>query len=261
MYAVSFFDSLSYYAFSYALILHLGLEVGLPDSVAGIFYGLFGVSISIATLILGFAADILGIRSSICISAAIGFVSRLGMAYAVLGRSAWLSACFLFILIGPSIALIGPPIPTAIKRYTTSKTNPIGFAINYGVTNVAAFIATPIIDLIRLHVQDDLFMLPPYALLIAISALLQLPIFFVTLFYVKDVNLFEDGSVGPMVSASSALTVKDRIRGVVAQTTFWRAMVLVTCLIGVKSSFRYFDALYLPYVMRAYQVSRRRRIT
>jgi hypothetical protein len=47
--------------------------------------------------------------------------------------------------------------------------------------------------------------------------------------------------------------VRERIRGVIAQKTFWRAMLLVCCLIGVKSSFRYFDALYLPYVMRAYQ--------
>jgi dipeptide/tripeptide permease len=76
MYLISFLDSLSYYAFSYALIMHLGVEVGLPDSVAGIFYGLFGICISIATLILGFAADIWGIRNSICISAVVGFVAR-----------------------------------------------------------------------------------------------------------------------------------------------------------------------------------------
>jgi MFS family permease len=188
--------------------MHLGLEVGLPDAVAGIFYGLFGISISIATLILGFAADVLGPRNSICISAVIGFISRLGMAYAVLGRSAWLSASFLFILVGPSIALIGPPIPTAIKRYTTEKTNAIAFAINYGVTNVAAFIATPVIDLIRLHVQDDLFLLPPYALLIAFSALLQIPIFFVTLFSIQVREIFfEMGCLTAQRTSTSTRTV------------------------------------------------------
>ena len=123
VYAISFLDSFAYYAFSYSLIMHLGTEVGLPDAWAGLFYGFFGLGISISSLGLGFAADWLGVRNSICIATAVGFVGRLAMAYAVLGQSPWLSTLILCAVVGPCIALLGPPIPTAIKvRSTTSDT-------------------------------------------------------------------------------------------------------------------------------------------
>lgn len=254
LYVVAFLDSLAYFAFSYALIMHLGMEVGLSDSTSGLFYGIFGICISVSTLVLGFAADMLGMRNSICISAAVGFVSRLGMAYAVLGRSTWLSASFLFILVGPSIALIGPPIPTGIKRYTTRRTTNIAFAIYYGVMNVAAFIATPIVDMLRIHSQgESVLLLPPYALIIAITSLIQVPIFFMALFGIYDVNLRDDGTLGPVVNEDHGKPLKERVRNLLHLRDFWRAVTVVACQIGVKSSFRYFDALYLPYVMRAYQ--------
>jgi len=56
-YAIGFIDALSYYVFSYALIMHLGEEVGLPDSSAGLFYGLFGVCITAASVLGGVLAD------------------------------------------------------------------------------------------------------------------------------------------------------------------------------------------------------------
>lgn len=199
-------------------------------------------------------------RASICISAVIGFVSRLGLAYAVLGRSSWLSALFLFFFVAPSIALIGPPVPTAFKRYTTPRTQDFAFSVYYGVMNIAAFIATPIVDFIRLDSQDRLvLLLPPYALLIAISAVLQIPIFFLSIFGIRDVKLNPDGvTLIPVHDTDVPLNAKkigfsQRIKAAFQDRNFWRAFVTVACLIGVKSSFRYFDALYLPYVLRAYQ--------
>jgi len=98
------------------------------------------------------------------------------MAYAVLGRSAWLSTLILCALVGPCIALMLPPIPTAIKRYTLPKTRDMALTINYGVMNVAAVLATPIVDILRLNGDDStVFLLPPYALLIAFTGLLQVP--------------------------------------------------------------------------------------
>ncbi len=134
IYVVSFIDSLAYYAFSYALILHLGQEVGLPDSMAGLFYGIFGVCISVSGVFMGFAADWLGVRNSICIASAVGFMGRLAMAYAVLGRSSWLSTLLLCAVVGPCIALMLPPIPIAIKRYTTEETAGMAQTINYGAS-------------------------------------------------------------------------------------------------------------------------------
>lgn len=115
-YVVAFLDSLSYYAFSYALMVHLSLEVGLTDSRSGLFYGLFGVCISLSTLVLGFVMDKIGIKLSVCLSAVLGLITRVGMAYAVLAKSPLLTSLILFIGVSPSLALMAPAIPTAIKR-------------------------------------------------------------------------------------------------------------------------------------------------
>jgi len=235
VYVISFIDSFAYYAFSYALIMHLGSEVGLPDAWAGLFYGIFGVCISVSALFLGFAADWLGVRNSICTATAVGFVGRVIMAYAVLGRSPWLSTLLLCAVVGPCIALLGPPIPTAIKRFTTTGTRDMALTINYGVMNVAAFLATPVVDLLRLNTDDTVLLLPPYALLIFFTGLLQLPIFFAALFGIRDEYLDEGtGQLRPFVAESSGHTLKQRIKSVTSQSNFWRALVLVICLMGVK---------------------------
>jgi len=253
LYVISFMDSLAYFAFSYALIMHLGVEMGLPDSLAGIFYGIFGVCISVSTLILGFVADSMGPRNAMCVSAALSFVARLAMAYAVLGHATWLSATLLFAVIAPSMALMAPTIPTAIKRYTTKRTITIGTSIFYGIMNGAAFLATPIIDVLRINNHGNVMLLPPYALLIALTGILHIPIFFAALFGIKDIDLKEDYTLGPVAVKAPNRTFMERVKDMTKNRDFWRAVVIVICQIGVKSSFRYFDALYLPYVMRAYQ--------
>lgn len=116
--------------------------------MAGLMYGIFGISISVASLISGFMADLLGTRTSICISSAIGFSSRVAMAYAVLGQEAWLSIVILLFLVAPSIALMGPPIPTAIKRYTTKRTLNISFTLYYGASFCSNFLSKSLVSLL-----------------------------------------------------------------------------------------------------------------
>lgn len=256
VYIAVFLDSLSYYAFSYALMVHLSLEVGLTDANSGLFYGLFGVCISLSTLVLGFVMDKIGIRLSVCLSAILGLATRIGMAYAVLAQSPLLTSIILFVGVSPSMALMGPALPTAIKRYTTSKTMEFGFSINYGVMNLAAFVASPVIDLIRLHTQNDVLLLPPYALLIAMTALLQIPVFIAAAFGMRDVDMQEDGTLKKRASIlleeSTGPGVLTTVKLMLYNRRFWVAVAIALSLVGVKSSFRYFDSLYLPYVMRAY---------
>jgi len=255
VYIISFIDSFSFYAFSYALIMHLGMEVGLPDAYAGLFYGVFGVCISVSALGLGFAADWMGVRNSICVASAVGFVGRLGMAYAVLGRSAWLSTLLLCAVIGPCIALMAPPIPTAIKRFTVSDTKDLGYTVNYGIMNVAAFLATEAVDAIRLSTTDTVLLLPPYAMLIAFTGVLQIPIFFAAVFGLRDEYMDEDTKeMRPFIAENTNHSLRQRVAMVVKRANFWKALVMIMCLMGVRSSFRYFDALYLPYVVRAFEV-------
>lgn len=269
LYSIAFLDALAYYVFSYALMMHLGREVGLSDEKSGLFYGIFGVCISISTLVTGFLMDSIGIRWAICLSAALGLVSRLAMAYANLANSVRFTAVILFVAVSPSMALMGPAIPVAFKRFTTAKTRTFAFSIYYGVMNVAGFLATPAVDVIRIHNpgNGEVLLLPPYAMLIAATALIQIPIFFAAAFGIRDMKLeeSEDGTTAHMVPMTPLVPIDgndegksgvkgflNRIRGMTRDRNFLRAIMIAVSLIGVKSSFRYFDALYLPYVTRAY---------
>ena len=106
LYVIAFLDSFAYYAFTYSLMQHLGLELGLSDKMSFWFYGIFGTSIALCGLLFGVFIDALGPRVSICISAAVSFGARLALAYAVLFEAAWLTGVILFGAVAPSMALM-----------------------------------------------------------------------------------------------------------------------------------------------------------
>ncbi len=80
-----------------------------------------------------------------------------------------------------------------------------------------------------------------------------MPIFFAAIFGLRD-GTFDPvtGDLRDPKPDTKGLAIKQRMRSVLSQPNFKRALILVVCLMGVKSSFRYFDALYLPYVSRAH---------
>ena len=89
-------------------------------------------------------------------------------------------------------------------------------------------------------------------MLIAVTSILHIPIFFAAAFGIRDLKMDPDsGEMIPIVVENSRVTGK--VRGMLSNRNFWRAVVIAISLIGVKSTFRYFDALYLPYITRAFQ--------
>lgn len=254
LYVIAFLDSFAYYAFTYSLVQHLGLELGLSDQMSYWFYGIFGISISLSSLVFGFFIDALGPRASICISATVSFVARMALAYAVLFNAVWLTGIILFGLVAPSIALISPPVPIAVKRYTNARSRDIGMSLYYGIMNAAAFAVTPLVDMWRISSRDSTLWLPPYALVIAISSLLQVPIMLLALAGLKNVKMTEQDTVEPFerYATNARKTFKQQLRDMFSNRVFWKAFVLLACLVGAKSTFRYMDALYLTYVLRAF---------
>lgn len=255
LYVIAFLDSFAYYAFTYSLVQHLGLELGLSDQMSYWFYGIFGISISLSSLVFGFFIDTLGPRASICISATVSFVARMALAYAVLFNAVWLTGIILFGLVAPSIALISPPVPIALKRYTNARSRDIGMSLYYGIMNAAAFAVTPLVDMWRISGRDSTLWLPPYALVIALTSLLQIPIVLLALFGLKNVKMTEQDTVEHFVKQDSTpggRGFKGQLHAMFANRVFWKAFVLLACLVGAKSTFRYMDALYLTYVVRSF---------
>lgn len=114
-----------------------------------------------------------------------------------------------------------------------------GFAIYYGVMNLAAFIASPVVDMIRLHTQSDVLLLPPYALLIAVTALLQIPVFIAAAFGMRDVDLQEDGitlkkHVSIILEESTGPGVLTTVKLMLYNRKFWIAVTIALSLVGVK---------------------------
>lgn len=255
LYVIAFLDSFAYYAFTYSLMQHLGLELGLSDKMSFWFYGIFGTSIALCGLLFGVFIDRLGPRVSICISAAVSFAARLALAYAVLFEAAWLTGVILFGAVAPSMALMGPPVYIGLKRYTNIRSRYIGTSLYYGIVNAAAFAVTPLVDVWRISGRDSTFGLPPFALVIAMTSLLQIPILLLALVGLKNVRMTEHDTVeyyDQLSSGKPSLSFVQKARVMLKDRMFWKAFVLVTCLVGAKSTFRYMDSLYLTYVTRAF---------
>jgi MFS family permease len=247
LYAVTFVDSLAYFAFSYALIPFLLNTVGMDDLGAQWMYACFGFAISVVSFPMGVLADYIGVRWSLIVSMLVVIVASVGVG--VMGQNVYVTA---LLLLGPmsiSTALDGPAIMIGMDNYTNKRTNKIGFTFYYGVMNLGAAMGGPLVDSLRIYIKKPILTLGPYAFLIALTGVVQIFNLIIALFFIRNVSVSEVGIVeeAPPRRHSCA-----DVMGLWKHRNYWRLVVLSLALVGVKSSFRYMDSIYWPYVSRAF---------
>lgn len=257
IYLITFLDSLSYFMFSYVLILHLTKELGMSDQVAGVVYGVFGVTISVFAIGLGGIADRLKVRKNILITSTLACATHLVLAVFGSPRWPWFSALVLFLPFSFAVGLSSPVIPTAIRRYTTKRTSDFAFSLFYVIMNLGAVLSAPVIDIVRIHVDRETIMgLRPHGFLIFITALLEGVQVLICLFTIRDVDLQEDGvSIEPFDVPNTTISLSgwwSDVKEVWKEVNFRKFIVMSGCLVWVKSTFRYLDSMYPLYIPRVF---------
>ncbi len=253
---IMFFESVVYFSFSYMLMLYLIDEVGMSDQSAGNTYAVFGVVISIFTVVFGGLVDRLLVRKTMLLQLWVGLAAKLALA---LVPNRYFGAFVMYVPLSFTVAVGTPLISVSIRRYTTQSTQSMAFALQYITMNVGAAVSQLAVDAIRLHLVPlggtaALAWRPAYSTVIGFMALPHMINIAITTLFIRDVEVInEEWHLQPseaLFRASGSSWWQDTKR-VMGNGNFWKFVLMSFSTTGVKAVYRYLDTLYPIFMKRA----------
>jgi len=264
-------QAFGYYGVSITLTSFLTREFDLNDAQAGMLYGLYGMLISVASLLTGPLIDRLGIRVSVVVGACVVAASRVVLALTTSPRLC-VAVLVTTLPIGESMGI--PVLSLAVGAVSAPQDRQWAYGLFYTAMNVAVLAVGPTIDFLRAGGEaSSVLGLPPYRLLIMLSAacgvvsalvavtVLDIPQAGNALPEVGWGAAAEDPELQPPAEVSKAAsgTVRREVVSADKRVLPWtispkvlRYLVLVGCLVGVRMMFRHLDATFPKYVVRLF---------
>lgn len=247
---VNFLDSTAYFAFLTIITIFLSNDIGFDDKNAG--YVVTGVTafVTFCLFLSGLMADWLGIKKALYVS----LVGKLGLSVAV-GALAFVEdfpgrnaiVVVLLLSMAPFLAMIQTVFQAANARYTTKRSRSAGFNLWYLAMNIGAAAAGALVDFVRLVLK-----LPVTWVILAgaVTSVLSMLAMLALVrsekqAYGKDESP-EDQAAATPVKKNPLQILKEMLR----ETAFWRFVVLISLLLGVRAVFVYMYLLMPKYWMR-----------
>lgn len=247
---INLLDCLAYFALLNIGVVFLSENVGFSDVSAGYVFTLFTTTVTLLLFFSGFVTDWLGIRRSVHVAMALLLVSRGGIAlcgfFPELPHRQALVWVF-FLLLAPGCAMVQTLFQSAVRRYTSARARGAGFSMWYLVMNIGAALGGISIDVVRLHFRADNTWIINIGVVTAVLCSL------LTVLFIRSESQIAAGGEAPEAggAAPADRRLPWQILGeVVRQSTFWRFLVLVSCLIGVRAVFLYMALLSPKYWLR-----------
>ncbi|KAF4729309.1 hypothetical protein FOZ62_026881 [Perkinsus olseni] len=251
IFLLKYLESYAYFVFAYTLILFLSDEFGFSDEEAGWSYGFYGMLVSVYGFIMGSVIDTLGPRWSLTGGMSILLVSRLVMATTY---STHVLAAVLFTVLPIGGALGIPVMQIAIKRFTEGEDRSTAFSMFYVIMNVAAITAAPCIDAfhrafprgiaLALAGGDVHITVSSYRILFLTGAFVTALCLVICLLFLRDPP--------SEPNAASEKAPGQLFQEVMASDGFWRFLLLVVLLMGVRVIYRHMDATFPKYMVREF---------
>ena len=243
---VNILDCTFYFALMPIATLFLSTDLGMSDKNAGYVYAAFTSAITILLTFSGMITDWLGIRRSLRISmismmflrAAALFV---GLAPSIPHRGLIVTA--LLVLMAPFMAGIQTIFQSAIQRYTTKRSRSAGFNLWYLCMNIGAAIGAGSIDVIRLKLRVS------NAHVFTMGVVLAALCWFVTEVLIrredqlKGADEVDEPANEQLVRKKPLQIAKDVIR----EPAFFRLVVLISLVLGVRAVYAYMNLLMPKY--------------
>ena len=233
--------------------LLLSQDFGFSDPAAGWVMTLYGSGTTICLFFFGAVTDWLGIRRSFYVSQLGLFITRgaiLLMAFTpglpVPVRNTILVVAFG--LMAPFVAMVITVFQAANKRFTTGKSRSAGFNAWYVFMNFGAAGAGLLVDFVRFDLKAWLNLSAPANVYVmaygACSAIICIVLTFI--FVRREEQLYGPGEELAEPAPEAAKSKKDlfSIAGtVIREPVFWRFLVLVSLLLGVRAVFLHMHLL------------------
>ena len=123
----------SYGAANMAFILYLSADCGLGDISAGTYIGIWSMTLTVCTMLVGAVCDAIGVKRTLVLGTAFLLFARFVMP---LTSNLWIVSLMGFLPMAVGTAVVGPVMSVGIKRYTTKEGATLGFGLLYTMFNV-----------------------------------------------------------------------------------------------------------------------------
>jgi MFS family permease len=248
--AINLLDCVAYFAFLNIAVVFLSSNLGFSDVSAGYVFTLFSTAVSLMLFFSGFITDSLGIRRSMYVAMALLLVSRggitaCGFVPSIPHRTELMWG--LFLLLAPGTAMVQTVFQSAMRRYTSGRARAAGFSMWYLVMNIGAALGGIVLDVVRLQFRAD------NTWIIGLGVGCAVVCTGITLLFLRSEA--QAHAPGEEVAAADRLPAQRRspvriLREVVSRSAFWRFIVLVSCVVGVRAVFLYMALLSPKYWLR-----------
>lgn len=250
---INFLDSTTFFSILTIAVILLSDDFGFSDEKAGYAVTIYGSTTTICLFFSGTVTDWLGIRTSFYV-AMFGQLLTRGMIMVLALRPdlfpdhRGLLVTVAFFLMAPFVAMIQTVYQAANKRFTTKKSRGAGFNLWYLFMNIGAAAAGFLIDIIRLTLglpNGHIFTFAVVAHIISF--------FLIMVFIRREDQLYDEGDEPVAVPDAEKKPRKkpwEIAIEVVKVSTFWKFVVLISLLIGVRACFLYLHLLWPKYWLR-----------
>lgn len=273
---VNFLDSAAYFSLISIATVYLTQNIGWGDVPTGYIVTVLTSLVTISLVFSGFFTDALGIRRSVILAISLQTLSRGGLLLFGLWEGApfrmWLAVISL-ILTAPGLAMTITVFQSANKRFSTRRSRSASFNLWYLIMNLGGVAAGGVIDLVRLQLGIDNSYIFAFG---AVAGVLSVA---TGIFLIRSEeqatdeeelevvpskpNPAEEGSAeersaeeGPAGSSAEPPAEGGRrsawelFKSVVRQSAFWRFIVLMVSVLGVRAAWTYMYLLMPKYWIR-----------
>ncbi|MFQ5807189.1 MAG: MFS transporter [Phycisphaerae bacterium] len=253
---VNLLDGVAYFAMLTVSTLYLSETLGYDDKNAALLWMAVMMLYTAVGLVAGFLGDSLGIKRTLHLSVVLLVVSRIAISFTE-SRAIVIPSLF---VIAVGTAIMTPILISATKRYTTAKSQTAGFNMLYFLMNSGAFLGNIILDPLRASEWGNrgAFMIGS---LMSILCWLAILLFWSRGIDDVDEQLRRDrvrragaeSNAGP--DGGNQTEKKWEARWTIAasvcrETAFWRFMLFLVILIGVRLVFEHQSQVYPKYYQR-----------
>lgn len=243
---INLLDSIAYFAVLGVVTLFLTKTIGQDKVSTGYIVTAFTTLITIALFVAGFVTDALGIKRSLLIAQGLQLSTRLVIAACGLMESiphrGWIVAVAL-VLSAPGAAMTQTVFQAANKRFSTRKSRSASFNIWYLIMNIGAMLGGLSIDLVRVTWNTSLSWIFAMG---AVTALLNVVS---TVLAIGQAEKAPDEPEATNDDGSKKAPVGGfgMLKNLVRESAFWRFIVLMVAVLGVRAVFAYMYLLMPQY--------------
>ncbi len=238
--AVNVLESVAFFSFMYVATVLLTDTFGWNDVHTGYIYAAFTMLVTVSLLVTGFVTDRLGIRRTAILALALLLVSRAGIALAALwsalpGR-AWVVVALM--LVGsPGLAMVQTLYQAANRRFSSERSRGASFNVWYLLMNLGGIGAGWLLRGLTRTLGLDW----PWVV-VAGAGITVISLGLVLATVRGEPSAWAGSRARPPVLAGVAALVRLPV--------FWRFMVLMAAVLGVRAIWAYMSMLMPKYWLR-----------